>query len=47
MRHEVIVTNMTDKQKEFIWRFYNKRANVENIIKEGVWGYNLDNRYFI
>jgi hypothetical protein len=41
-RHEVIVTNMTDKQEEFIWRFYNKRANVENMIKEGVWGYNLD-----
>jgi len=40
--YQVIVTNIRDRAPEEVWRFYNERANVENMIKEGVMGYGLD-----
>jgi len=40
--YQVIVTNIEDWAPEEVWRFYNNRANVENMVKEGVLGYGLD-----
>jgi hypothetical protein len=40
--YQVIVTNIEDWLPEEVWRFYNERANVENMVKEGVMGYGLD-----
>jgi len=39
--YQVIVTNI-DWAPEEVWRFYNDRANVENMVKEGMMGYGLD-----
>ncbi|MEA3356295.1 MAG: IS1380 family transposase [Candidatus Bipolaricaulota bacterium] len=39
---QVIVTNIEGRAPEEVWRFYNGRANVENMIKEGMMGYGLD-----
>jgi hypothetical protein len=39
---QVIVTNIEGLAPEEVWRFYNGRANVENMIKEGMIGYGLD-----
>ena len=39
---QVIVTNLEGLAGEEVWRFYNRRANVENMIKEGVLSYGLD-----
>ena len=39
---QVIVTNREEVEPEEVWRFYNGRANVENMIKEGILGYGLD-----
>ena len=39
---QVIVTNIEEGKSEEVWRFYNDRANVENMIKEGILGYGLD-----
>jgi hypothetical protein len=38
---QVIVTNL-DRAPEEVWRFYNKRCNVENLIKEGRLGFSMD-----
>lgn len=40
--YQVIVTNREGNSPEEIWKWYNGRANVENMIKEGVFGYGLD-----
>lgn len=40
--YQVIVTNLGGWAPEEVWRFYNGRANVENMVKEGVLGYGLD-----
>ena len=40
--YQVIVTNIEEWSPEEVWRFYNKRACVENMIKEGMLGYGLD-----
>jgi len=40
--YQVIVTNMEKWSPEEVWRFYNQRACVENMIKEGMMGYGLD-----
>ena len=40
--YQVIVTNIEWMLPEEIWRFYNGRANVENMIKEGIPSYSLD-----
>jgi hypothetical protein len=40
--YQVIVTNIEWMSPEEIWRFYNGRANVENMIKEGIMSYSLD-----
>jgi hypothetical protein len=40
--YQVIVTNIKEWSPEKVWRFYNQRACVENMIKEGVMGYGLD-----
>lgn len=40
--YQVIVTDIEEKTPEEVWRFYNGRANVENMIKEGMLGYGLD-----
>ncbi|MBI2488018.1 MAG: IS1380 family transposase [Deltaproteobacteria bacterium] len=40
--YQVIVTNIEDMPPEEVWRFYNGRANVENMIKEGILSYSLD-----
>ncbi len=40
--YQVIVTNIEEWEPEEVWRFYNGRANVENMIKEGIMGYGLD-----
>ncbi|MGH9923238.1 MAG: IS1380 family transposase, partial [Nitrososphaerales archaeon] len=40
--YQVIVTNIEDMSPEDVWRFYNGRANVENMIKEGILSYSLD-----
>ncbi len=38
---QLIVTNL-DLAPEEVWRFYNKRCNVENLIKEGRLGFSMD-----
>ena len=40
--YQVIVTNIEKWSPEEVWRFYNQRACVENMIKEGMMGYGLD-----
>jgi len=40
--YQVIVTNIEEWSPLEVWRFYNKRANVENMIKEGVLDLGLD-----
>lgn len=40
--YQVIVTNIEEWKPEEVWRFYNGRANLENMIKEGIMGYGLD-----
>jgi hypothetical protein len=40
--YQVIVTNIEGWSPEEVWRFYNRRACVENMIKEGMMGYGLD-----
>jgi Transposase DDE domain. len=40
--YQVIVSNFEEWSSEEVWRFYNKRACVENMIKEGMMGYGLD-----
>ena len=40
--YQVIVTNIDEMSPEEVWRFYNGRANVENVIKEGIMSYALD-----
>jgi hypothetical protein len=40
--YQVIVTNIECMSPEEVWRFYNGRANVENMIKEGILSYSLD-----
>jgi len=40
--YQVIVTNIEECSPEEIWHFYNQRACVENMIKEGMMGYGLD-----
>ncbi|MEW6540780.1 MAG: transposase [Bacillota bacterium] len=40
--HEAIVTNLDDMPPEEVWRWYNKRANVENKIDELKTGLGLD-----
>lgn len=40
--YQVIVTNIENWSNEEVWHFYNGRANVENMIKEGIMGYGLD-----
>lgn len=39
--YQVIVSN-SGKESQDVWRFYNKRATVENFIKEGIYGFGLD-----
>jgi hypothetical protein len=34
--YQVIVTSIEWMSPEEVWRFYNGRANVENMIKEGI-----------
>jgi hypothetical protein len=38
---QLIVTNL-DLAPEAVWRFYNGRCNVENLIKEGRLGFSMD-----
>ncbi len=40
--YQVIVTNIRKEAPEEIWRFYNGRANVENMIKEAAMGFGLE-----
>ena len=40
--YQVIMTN-SSLAPEKAWRFYNKRACCENFIKEGIYGFGLDN----
>jgi hypothetical protein len=40
--YQVIVSNIEGISPEEVWRFYNGRANVENMIKEGILSYSLD-----
>lgn len=40
--YQVIATNSAKSCIE-VWRFYNKRANCENFIKEGIYSFGLDN----
>jgi hypothetical protein len=41
--YQVIVTNNIEEMlPEEVWRFYNGRANIENMIKEGILSYSLD-----
>jgi hypothetical protein len=37
--YQVVVTNIEWMSPEEVWRFYNGRANVENMIKEGILAY--------
>ncbi len=39
---QVIVTNWEGASPEEVWRWYNGRANVENMVKEGIMGFGLD-----
>jgi hypothetical protein len=38
---QIIVTNLASPPEE-VWRFYNQRCNVENLIKEGRLGFSMD-----
>lgn len=40
--YQVIATNSRRSPYE-IWKFYNKRANCENMIKEGIYSFGMDN----
>jgi hypothetical protein len=40
--YQVIVTNIRKEAPEEVWRFYNGRANVENMIKEAATGFGLE-----
>lgn len=40
--YQVIVTSIAGWAPEEVWRFYNGRASVENMVKEGMIGYGLD-----
>lgn len=40
--YQVIATNIRKGVPEAIWRFYNGRANVENMIKEAAMGFGID-----
>jgi hypothetical protein len=40
--YQIIVTNIRKGTPEGIWRFYNGRANIENMLKEGMEGFGLD-----
>ena len=40
--YQVIATNIRERTPEEIWRFYNGRANVENMIKEAASGFGMD-----
>jgi len=40
--YQVIVTNIRKGSPEEIWRFYNGRANIENMIKEAGLGFGLE-----
>ncbi len=40
--YQVIVTNIKREAPENIWRFYNGRANIENMIKEAALGFGLE-----
>jgi hypothetical protein len=40
--YQVIATNIRKGTPEGIWRFYNGRANIENMIKEGMEGFGLE-----
>ncbi|MBI4822987.1 MAG: IS1380 family transposase [Nitrospirae bacterium] len=40
--YQMIATNSTKAPIE-VWRFYNKRANCENFIKESIYSFGLDN----
>ncbi len=40
--YQVIVTNWLEASPEEVWRWYNGRANVENMIKEGIMSFALD-----
>ena len=40
--YQVIVTNIEEWSPEEVWRFYNRRACIENMIKEGMIGYGSD-----
>lgn len=42
--YQVIVTNIREGAPEEIWRFYNVRANVENMIKEAAMGFGADEK---
>src|SRR3989304_10630296 len=44
--YQVIVTNIEWMLPEEVWRFYNGRANAENMIKEGILSYSLDVNIF-
>jgi hypothetical protein len=40
--YQVIATNIKEEAPEEVWRFYNGRANVENMIKEAAMGFGMD-----
>jgi hypothetical protein len=40
--YQVIATNIRKDSPENVWRFYNGRANIENMIKEGSMGFGLE-----
>jgi hypothetical protein len=40
--YQVIATNIREEKPAEIWRFYNQRANVENMIKEAAMGFGMD-----
>jgi hypothetical protein len=40
--YQMIATNMREDSPENVWRFYNGRANIENMIKEGSMGFGLE-----
>lgn len=39
--YQVIATNIRKGSPEKVWRFYNGRANIENMIKEAALGFGL------
>jgi Transposase DDE domain group 1 len=40
--YQVIATNIKEEKPQDIWRFYNGRANVENMIKEAAMSFGMD-----